>query len=103
MDIDPVDKNADGSFDQENTVQNNKKRQLYDNNLFFNDESAQYGKAKRRRQNALLERGDAIAEKASDQGMRDMIGNREKMLGSSIAIDEPPVKYQRVQDLHQNV
>lgn len=45
MDIDPVDKNADGSFDQENTVQNNKKRQLYDNNLFFNDESAQYGKA----------------------------------------------------------
>ena len=66
MDIDPVDKNADSSFDQENTVQNNKKRQLYDNNLFFNDESTRDSNAKRRRQNTLLEREDAIAEKASD-------------------------------------
>lgn len=41
MDIDPVEKNIDDNSDPENTVQNNKKRQLYDNNLFFNDESAQ--------------------------------------------------------------
>lgn len=44
-----------------------------------------------------------VAEKTSSQGLRDMMDNREKMLGSSIAIDEPPVKYARGQDLRQNV